>query len=136
MGQMRPQNDNRKAFLRIWQRPTQLSVVVGVLEAVLDPLSLATALDEEAEITPEMATALDRARALPARGEGIPREEILPDLGLNLISGQPALFHLAGMCSPEACSDLCAIKREQHIQIPHLCVATVSHHQLKERPVK
>jgi hypothetical protein len=33
--------------------PAQLSAVVGLLEAMLDPLSLATALAEEEEITPK-----------------------------------------------------------------------------------
>jgi hypothetical protein len=63
--------------------PTQLSAVVGLLEAMLDPLSLATALVEEEEITPETAAALDRARASLARGEGIPHEEILREFGLK-----------------------------------------------------
>jgi hypothetical protein len=63
--------------------PTQLSAVVGLLEAMLDPLSLATAIVEEEEITPETAAALDRARASLARGEGIPHEEILREFGLK-----------------------------------------------------
>lgn len=63
--------------------PAQLSAVVGLLEAMLDPLSLATALVEEEEITPETAASLDRARASLARGEGIPHEEILREFGLN-----------------------------------------------------
>jgi hypothetical protein len=63
--------------------PTQLSAVVGLLEAMLDPASLATALAEEEEITPETAAAMDRASASLARGEGIPHEEILREFGLN-----------------------------------------------------
>jgi hypothetical protein len=63
--------------------PTQLSAVVSLLEAMLDPVSLATVLAEEEEITPETAAALDRARASLARGEGIPHEEILREFGLN-----------------------------------------------------
>jgi hypothetical protein len=63
--------------------PAQLSAVVGLLEAMLDPVSLATMLAEEEEITPETAVALDRARASLARGEGIPHEEILREFGLN-----------------------------------------------------
>jgi hypothetical protein len=63
--------------------PTQLSAVVGLLEAMLDPSSLANVLAEEEEITPETAAALDRARASLARGEGIPHEEILREFGLN-----------------------------------------------------
>jgi hypothetical protein len=64
-------------------RPTQLSAVVGLLEAMLDPVSIANAPVEEEEITPETAAALDRARASLARGEGIPHEEILREFGLN-----------------------------------------------------
>jgi hypothetical protein len=63
--------------------PTQLSAVVSLLEAMLDPVSLATAVTEEEEITPETAAALDRARASLARGEGIPHEEIQREFGLN-----------------------------------------------------
>jgi len=63
--------------------PAQLSAVVGLLEAMLDPGSLANAPEEEEEITPETAAALDRARASLARGEGIPHEEILREFGLK-----------------------------------------------------
>jgi hypothetical protein len=63
--------------------PAQLSAVVGLLEAILDPVSLAAALVEDEEITPETAAALDRARAPLARGEGIPHEEIRREFGLN-----------------------------------------------------
>jgi hypothetical protein len=63
--------------------PAQLSAVVGLLEAMLDPVSLATAFAEEEEITPETAAAMDRASASLARGEGIPHEEILREFGLN-----------------------------------------------------
>jgi hypothetical protein len=63
--------------------PNQLSAVVGLLEAMLDPVSLAIANApvEEEELTPETAAALDRARASLARGEGIPHEEILREFG-------------------------------------------------------
>ena len=63
--------------------PTQLSAVVGLLEAMLDPAALANAPVEEEEITPETAAALDRARKSLARGEGIPHEEILREFGLS-----------------------------------------------------
>ena len=65
--------------------PTQLSAVVGLLEAMLDPIvrSIASAPVEEEEITSETAAALDRARASLARGKGIPHEEILREFGLN-----------------------------------------------------
>lgn len=63
--------------------PTQLSAVVGLLEAMLDPLSLANAPVEEEELTPETAAALERARASLAHGEGIPHEEILREFGVK-----------------------------------------------------
>ena len=63
--------------------PAQLSAVVGLLEAMLAPVSLANVPEEEEEITPETAAALDRARASIARGEGIPHEEILREFGLK-----------------------------------------------------
>ena len=65
--------------------PSQVSAVVGLLEAMLDPVShaIANAPVDEEEITPETAAALDRARASLARGEGIPHEEILREFGLK-----------------------------------------------------
>jgi hypothetical protein len=39
-------------------------------------------VDEE-EVAPEVAVALDRARASLARGEGIPHEEILREFGVS-----------------------------------------------------
>lgn len=63
--------------------PAQLSAVVSLLESMLDPVSIANAPVEEEEITAETATALDRARASLAHGEGIPYEEILGEFGLN-----------------------------------------------------
>jgi len=77
--------DKKKLAYELIDRlpPAQISAVVGLLEAMLDPLSLATALVEEEEITPETAAALDRARASLARGEGIPHEEIRREFGLN-----------------------------------------------------
>ncbi len=62
--------------------PTQLSAMVGLLEAMLDPAAIANAPVEE-EITPETAAAMDRARESLARGEGIPHEEILREFGLS-----------------------------------------------------
>jgi hypothetical protein len=65
--------------------PGQLTVMRGLLEVLLDPLarSLANAPVEDEEITPEMAAALDRARASIERGEGIPHEDILREFGLT-----------------------------------------------------
>ena len=63
----------------------KLNAVRSLLEVMVEPLarSLAVAPEEEEEITPETAAALDRARAFLARGEGIPHEEILREFGLN-----------------------------------------------------
>jgi hypothetical protein len=58
----------------------QLSAVVGLLEAMLEP-SLADASVETEELTPETIAALERARASFARGEGIPHDEILREFG-------------------------------------------------------
>lgn len=65
--------------------PKQLSAVVGLLEAIVDPLarSIATVPEEEEEITPETAAAIERARASLARGEGIPHETIRREFGLD-----------------------------------------------------
>ena len=63
----------------------KLNAVRSLLEVMVERLarSLAMAPEEEEEITPETAAALDRARASLARGEGIPHEEILREFGLN-----------------------------------------------------
>ena len=66
--------------------PQEVSTAVRFLEfMLLDPLSrsLATAPQEDEEITPETAAALDRARVSLARGEGIPHEEIFREFGLK-----------------------------------------------------
>jgi hypothetical protein len=61
----------------------QLSALVALLEAILDPAAaLASAPVDEADLTAETAASLDRARASLARGEGIPHEEILREFGL------------------------------------------------------
>jgi hypothetical protein len=64
--------------------PSQLSALVALLEAILDPaVALANAPVDEEDLTPETAAALERARASLARGEGIPHEEILREFGLG-----------------------------------------------------
>lgn len=62
---------------------SQLTAVVGLLEAMLDPVAhaITNAPVEDEEVTPETAEALDRARASLARGEGISHEEILREFG-------------------------------------------------------
>ena len=63
----------------------RLDAVRNLLEVMVEPLSrsLALAPVEDEEITPETAAALDRARASLDRGEGIPHDDILRELGLK-----------------------------------------------------
>jgi hypothetical protein len=68
--------------------PAKLSAVRRVLEVMVDPddeplaRSLANAPVESEPVSAEEAAALDEAHASIARGEGIPHEEILRELGL------------------------------------------------------
>lgn len=62
--------------------PAQLSAVIGLLEAMLDPFSLANAPVEEEELTPETAAALERARTSLTRSQGI-SHEILCEFGVK-----------------------------------------------------
>jgi ethanolamine utilization microcompartment shell protein EutL len=63
----------------------KLRVVRSLLEVMVEPLDRALALapEEEEEITPETAAALERARASLSRGEGIPHDEIRREFGLS-----------------------------------------------------
>jgi hypothetical protein len=63
----------------------QVSAVVGLLEAMLDPVSVALAnapIDDE-PVSDEEARDIAAARASLARGEGIPHEEVLREFGLT-----------------------------------------------------
>jgi hypothetical protein len=62
----------------------KLIALNGLLDVMVEPLSraLAMATVEEEEITAETAMALNSARASLARGEGVPHEEILRELGI------------------------------------------------------
>ena len=67
--------------------PSQLAAVVGLLEAMLDPVSRAIAqapLDDE-PVTEEVRGALARSEAWfeERGGKGIPMEEVLADFGLT-----------------------------------------------------
>jgi len=65
--------------------PAQLSAVVGLLEAMLDPVSLAIAnapVDEE-PLTPEEEKALDQSREWLKHNRGIPHEQVLAELGIT-----------------------------------------------------
>ena len=63
----------------------KVNAVRSLLEVMVEPLSrsLALAPVDEEEITAETASALDRARASLARGEGILHEEMLREFGLS-----------------------------------------------------
>lgn len=65
--------------------PTQLSVVVGLLEIMLDPFShtLANAPFDDEPVSDDEASEIAASRASLARGEGIPHEEILREFGLK-----------------------------------------------------
>ncbi|HTS78082.1 MAG TPA: hypothetical protein VMG40_17845 [Bryobacteraceae bacterium] len=78
--------DRRRAHALLDALPAEkLNAVRSLLEVMVEPLarSLALAEVEEEDVTPDTATALDRARASLARGEGIPHDEILREFGLK-----------------------------------------------------
>ena len=62
----------------------KLNAVFTLLDVTVEPLarSLDRATVEKEDLSPETATALERARASLANGESIPHEEILRELGL------------------------------------------------------
>ena len=67
--------------------PSQISAVVGLLQAMLDPIARAIAnapIDDE-PVTEEEIQAVARSEAWFADrgGEGIPMEEVLADFGLT-----------------------------------------------------
>jgi hypothetical protein len=67
--------------------PTQLSAVVGLLEAMLDPVSRAIAnapLDDEPESEQERQAVAESKTWFERRGgQGISHEEVLADFGLT-----------------------------------------------------
>jgi hypothetical protein len=65
--------------------PMQLSAVIGLLEAMLDPVSVALAnapIDDE-PVTPEEEKALSEAREWSKHNKGIPHEQVLTELGIT-----------------------------------------------------
>ena len=65
--------------------PGQVSAVVGLLEAMLDPVSTALAnapIDDE-PVSEEEARDIAEARAAYARGEFVSNEEVLAEFGLT-----------------------------------------------------
>jgi hypothetical protein len=65
--------------------PRQLSAVVGVIEAMLDPVSLAIAnapIDDE-PLTAEEEKAIAESREWLKHNPGIPHEEVLAEFGIT-----------------------------------------------------
>jgi len=65
--------------------PRQVTAVVGLLEAKLDPVSLAIVnapIDDE-PITPEEEKAIAEAREWLKHNQGIPHEQVLAELGIT-----------------------------------------------------
>jgi hypothetical protein len=65
--------------------PTQLSAVVGLLEAMLDPVSraLANAPIDDEPVTAEEEQVLAEAREWSRHNKGIPHEQVLSELGIT-----------------------------------------------------
>jgi hypothetical protein len=65
--------------------PAQLSVVVSLLEVMLDPLAaaLANAPDDDEPVGEQEAREAEESKAALARGEGISHEKVLADFGLT-----------------------------------------------------
>jgi len=65
--------------------PRQVSAVVGVLEAMLDPVSLALAnapIDDE-PLSAEEEKSIGEAREWLKHNAGIPHEQVLAELGIT-----------------------------------------------------
>jgi len=65
--------------------PTQLSAVVGLLEAMLDPVSraIANAPFDDEPVTAEEEKALAEAREWLKHNKAIPHEQVLAELGIT-----------------------------------------------------
>ena len=65
--------------------PNQVAAVVGLIEAMLDPVAQAIAnapVDDE-PLTPEEVKDLDQAREWCKHNPGIPHEQVLAELGIT-----------------------------------------------------
>jgi hypothetical protein len=65
--------------------PKQASAVVGLLEAILDPVSRAIAnapIDDE-PVTAEEQQAVDESREWLKHNQGIPHEQVMADFGIT-----------------------------------------------------
>jgi len=65
--------------------PTQLSAVIGLLEAMLDPVSraLANAPIDDEPVTPEEEKVLAEAREWSKHNQSIAHEQVLSELGIT-----------------------------------------------------
>jgi len=84
--ELNPAQERKQAHELLDMLPAEkVNAVRNLLEVMVEPLerSLVSAPEDDEEITPETAAALDRARASLARGEGIPHDEILREFGLK-----------------------------------------------------
>ncbi|HME00974.1 MAG TPA: hypothetical protein VKM93_27150 [Terriglobia bacterium] len=65
--------------------PAQVAAVVGLLEAMLDPVSraVANAPTDEEPLTAEESRALDDAQNWLKHNRGIPHERVLAELGIT-----------------------------------------------------
>src|SRR5215472_2042009 len=65
--------------------PGQVSVVVGLLEAMLDPVAraVAKAVPDNEPLTPEEEGALDQACNWLKHNRAIPNEEVLAEFGIT-----------------------------------------------------
>jgi len=79
-------NEKQQAYELIDRLPpTQLSAVVGLLEAMLDPVAIAIAnaqIDDE-PLTPEEENAIEESREWLKHNRGIPHEQVLAELGIT-----------------------------------------------------
>ena len=65
--------------------PSQVSAVVGLLQAMLDPVARAIAnapIDDE-PVTPEEERAIAESREWLNHNQGIPHEQVLAELGIT-----------------------------------------------------
>ena len=79
-------NEKQQAHELIERLPaTQLSAVVGLLEAMLDPVSraLANASIDDEPVTAEEKKALAEAREWSKRNKSIPHDQVLAELGIT-----------------------------------------------------
>jgi hypothetical protein len=83
---MAPVDDRQHAHELIDRMaPGQVAAVVGLLEIMLDPFArtLASAPYDDEPVSEEEAREVAASKALLARGEGIPHEDVLAEFGLT-----------------------------------------------------